>query len=433
MVAGIAETDHDPEQGGGHAGWLDARGSSLAAATVDLGGWWPGADRAAGLLSGARLRLTDRHLVVDELRSRGFALPLDTLERASLLRRADGDLTAIGFRLRRETGSRRFWAWEAGGDRFRALRALAAVGEALPAAGVPCEDGLLPALPVEPLLGGSVDPGSVVWEGAVSVWSNPLTAPRRTTLRLTDDALVWDGRGGGMLRLDLASVREAAPLASGADRTAGLLLALAGSAGGSDLLVRLAAEPGSDGHLRRLAGLTHELRGRGVPFVTAAGSGTAQPWLVPASPSSRVWAVAPMAADPPAVRAFGRAEADDGPAAVPLAAAPEPSLGRVARYEAGALAVLAAIRRGERGAARRLIGESLAAALAELEEAVAAGVLAPAGAARRRERLLALNDAAVRFRALAELRAAGLVDDADYALKRGQVLTPLQERIFAGG
>ena len=273
----------------------------------------------------------------------------------------------------------------------------------------------------------------MVWEGPVSVWSNPLTAPRRTTLRLTDDALVWDGRGGGILRLDLASVREAAPLASGADRTAGLLLALAGSAGGSDLLVRLAAEPGTDRHLRRLAGLTHELRGRGVPFGAAADSGTAQPWLAPASPTTRVWAVSPVAADPPTVRAFGRSEAGDGPATVPLATAPEPSLGRVARFEAGALAVLAAIRRGERGAARRLIGESLPAALAELEEAVAAGALAPAGAARRRDRLMALNDAAVRFRALAELRAAGLVDDADYALKRGQVLTPLQERIFAGG
>lgn len=433
MVAGIAETDHDPQHGGRHAGWLDARGTSLATATVDLGGWWPGADRSAGLLSSARLRLTDRHLVVDELRSRGFALPLDALERASLLRRADGDLTAIGFRLRHDPGSRRFWVWEAGGDRFRALRGLAAVGEALPAAGVRCEDGLLPTLPVEPLLGDSIPSESVIWEGAVSVWSNPLTAPRRTTLRLTDDALVWDGRGGGMLRLALASVREAAPLASGTDRTAGLLLALAGPAGDSDLLVRLAAEPGSDRHLRQLAALTHELRGRGVPFGAAADSGTAQPWLSPAASPARVRVVSPVAADPPTVRAFGRADVEDAPAAVPLAAATEPSLGRVARYEAGALAVLAAIRRGERGAARRLIGESLPAALAELEEAVAAGALAPAGAARRRDRLMALNDAAVRFRALAELRAAGLVDDADYALKRGQVLTPLQERIFAGG
>ena len=106
------------------------------------------------------------------------------------------------------------------------------------------------------------------------------------------------------------------------------------------------------------------------------------------------------------------------------------TLPRVAAFEAGALRVLAAIRVGERTSGRLLIGTNLASALTELEDAAAIGVLTPEAAECRRDRLVALNEAAIRLRALAELRAGGYVGDGDFDRKRRTILEPLAARLF---
>jgi hypothetical protein len=142
------------------------------------------------------------------------------------------------------------------------------------------------------------------------------------------------------------------------------------------------------------------------------------------------------AADRPSAELHGAsgdvAESAEGAAAAAEHPIGERTLPRVAAFEAGALRVLAAIRGGERAAGRLLIGTSLAGALSELDEATAAGVLDTAEALHRRERLVALNEAAIRLRALAELRAGGYVGDGDFDRKRRTILEPLAVRLFPG-
>jgi hypothetical protein len=143
---------------------------------------------------------------------------------------------------------------------------------------------------------------------------------------------------------------------------------------------------------------------------------------------------------------FATADTFSSLAIVEATRSPEPTAATLAEfsllrrsgdYEGAALAALAETvdQIGRPGLDRRTLSplpcsSMLAAALAELEAAEAKGVLPSEAANARRARLMALNEAGPRLRALIELRDLGLLSNAVLEEKRVAILAPLSRVVF---
>jgi alkylhydroperoxidase family enzyme len=74
--------------------WAAVRGAVVWEGTADLIGGFPGFAACGARLGGARVRLTDRYLLVDEGRANGFGLPLSWLADAALVTAVPADVAA---------------------------------------------------------------------------------------------------------------------------------------------------------------------------------------------------------------------------------------------------------------------------------------------------------------------------------------------------
>ena len=146
-----------------------------------------------------------------------------------------------------------------------------------------------------------------------------------------------------------------------------------------------------------------------------------------------------VAATSPEVVAPGHAVATPVPPSRPGGLASAPELPQTRAYEAAALTTLSAVLQAmdSRGAGTPTVPDigqpavaDRAAALAELDAAVAAGRITPEEMGVRRARLLALAEAGPRLRALLELRDGGNLSPADLTRKRAAVLAPLSRQVF---
>src|SRR5215216_5226701 len=71
--------------------WSSERGATLFEAHADIAGGFPGyADRGC-LIAGARFRVTERYLLVDEGRPHGFGLPLAWIDGTTLVEQPGSD------------------------------------------------------------------------------------------------------------------------------------------------------------------------------------------------------------------------------------------------------------------------------------------------------------------------------------------------------
>ena len=194
--------------------WLIERGSVRAAATVDVHGGFPGSIRTGNRLPRTSAIVSARYLVVGEGTADGFALPLDDILSAGLVRVAGQPVPGLVVRYREEDRLRVFGLEFRGltrtlAGRWRAEEVLAA----LAGCGVPVAD--------ERRIGGPARL-KLTWEEAEAFagedlrWSGLSTASvggwfgaRRSCCRvwLTCTSLFWCCRqGSGVNRLPLADI-----------------------------------------------------------------------------------------------------------------------------------------------------------------------------------------------------------------------------------
>jgi hypothetical protein len=436
------------------AAWIAERGAVRWALTADLLGAWPGFDRDGGRRGGAKARLTERYLLVDEERPHGFALPFAAIVDVGLVGREAAAGAALLVRYRDDAGVRSFIVEPRGARLFRLDQGLAGAAAALREAGLRVADlDLAPTLAYEWGRARAFADENVIWSGLatapIDLWGELAPAD----VWLSTRSLLWSRAGAAnLLRLPLEAIADATPFDSSARSVPGVALGAIDAEGGrADLLLWFDRHAMPDRNARERGAFLVGLRSRGVRV--AALPSPLQPWLdgvwrrtqsfqidgdagleredAPLTPpmDAAIVSTPPLpatdAATSSSLSLTGRElAATDGDGTG------ERGLPRVTAFEAGALRVLAAIRGGDDAAGRLLIGTSLARALAELDDAAAVGALTPEQTERRRERLVALNEAAIRLRALAELRAGGYVGDGDFDRKRRTILEPLAERIF---
>lgn len=194
--------------------WLIERGPTRATAAVDVVGGFPGAVRAASMLTRAEMIISDHYLVVGEGTSHGFALPLADVLGAGLIRSAAQATPGLVVRYREGDAVRIF------GVRFRGVsRTLAGAWRAeealraLAAQGVPVSDERRVAGPSR--LAMSWDDARargdepVLWTGAATAAVGGWFGGRRNACRvwLTDASLFWCCREGqGVNRLCLSEI-----------------------------------------------------------------------------------------------------------------------------------------------------------------------------------------------------------------------------------
>ena len=453
------------EEAIGRRPWAMARGEIRWQASGDVAGGFPGFATRGGRLKGVRLRVTDRFLLVDEGRADGFGLPLDALEAADVANPPPIPGARCGpvLRLAYRDGQlvRTFVVRPSGGARRRghgAALALAAIADA----GVPNLGDRWGSLGVSWSAARHFGHENVVWGGRATAPLGVGLERAACELWLTTRSLIWvGGTADRVSRLPLGLVRDVIPFQV-ADRagTPGVVVAFADEGGARhDLSFLFDRHRSADRNQRERGAFLVGLRSRGVPLGVAAP--LRQPWR----PDVRPVVPSAIRADRPAAKKDDApaASADDSSVATPVVhhlpeppsndpgLPPEPgyaesagAMGRQARppefprvraYEAAALAVLAATTRLiSNPCGRDAVAPPPPArfddALTELEVATMLGAIDPVVATARRDRLVALAEAAARLRALLELRAAGSVADADLEPRRAAILAPLAEQVF---
>ncbi|HEU0113347.1 MAG TPA: hypothetical protein VFQ80_01650 [Thermomicrobiales bacterium] len=454
------------------AAWLAERGDVRWTLTAELTGAWPGFGRDGGRRAGAKVRISERQLLVDEERPRGFALPLTTIADAGLVGRETAAGAALLVRYRHRDGLRSFLIEPRGVRLFRQDQGLDGAVAALRAAGVTVgEFELAPTLAVDWTRARAFAEENVIWSGLATAPDDLWGEQAPADVWLSTRSLLWSRPGANhLLRLPLEAIADATPFAGERRGAYGVSIGAVDAASGrAELTLSFDRHAMTDRNARERGAFLVGLRSRGIPV--AAEPAPAQPWRDGAwsrSPATEppqtlvrdavanpattepdaaaldqpeptsLWPTWTAAADDDGATVNAKeaaaddaATSDDDAGADMDAPPPDASiLARAAAFEAGALRVLAAIHGGERAAGRLLIGTSLAGATVDLEQAAAVGALTPEEAARRHDRLVALNEATIRLRALAELRASGYLNDGDFERKRRTILEPLADRVF---
>jgi hypothetical protein len=194
--------------------WLIERGPTRATAAVDVVGGFPGAVRAASLLTRTTLIISDHYLVVGEGTPYGFALPLADLLGAGVFRSATQATPGLTIRYREGDTVRTFGMQFRGVSRtlagaWRAEEAL----RALAAQGVPVSDERRIAGPSRLSMSWqdarARGDEPVLWSGAATAAVGGWFGGRRNACRvwITDASLFWTCREGrGVNRLCLSEI-----------------------------------------------------------------------------------------------------------------------------------------------------------------------------------------------------------------------------------
>lgn len=261
------------------ARWVMERGPARAAATVNALGGFPGALRSMNRIRSASLIVTGEYLVVGEGTPEGFALPMQTILAAGVVRHSSRSNPGVVVHFQDGPTVGAFALEIRGTARGRSGRLRAReIVDALQEHGV--SQLARHEVPVSPGLGISWDEAReradepLVWSGmangSTGGWFGGVHSGCR--MWLTTESLFWScANGEGVNRLPLADVLE---MRDGVgDR---VMVSLRNAAGHRfDFAFELAAEPGKDGRRQRLSYL-NAIASLGVP-VSAVRSPLA-PW-----------------------------------------------------------------------------------------------------------------------------------------------------------
>lgn len=432
----------------GRPSWALERGASRWTSVADVAGSFPGFTRQGGLLSGCRVRLTERYLLVDEGRAHGFGLPLSAVRRVSV-----GPATESGTRPRaglcltyhdgttdrsfliRPRASRLAWSR----DRFDdALTVLRQAGYDLQAAPSP------PSLLISRDEARQCRSENVIWSGRATAPLDLHGFVRASAdVWLTTRSLMWSaGPEHGIHRVELEKITDVladdlADQAATPIMTAGMR---APDGTRRDLTFIFDRNLPPDRNGRERGALLVGFRSRGIASGTAPAAN--QPWR------RDWWPARPMTTQsseevedastpvPDAAVIHFTPEASAAADATHSAEVPPPSLRLVRAFEAEALTLLSEADAHARDLVPGPAGEfpvlatSLGEALAEIEAAEAEGTLAPATAAARRAILLALSEAGSRLRALVRLHDTGQISSERLESRRKAILEPLGRLIL---
>jgi hypothetical protein len=194
--------------------WKVERGTTRATASVDVIGGFPGSIRSANLLTRLALTTTDRYLVVGEGIGEGFAIRLEDVLGAGIVRSPARSTPGLSIRYQDGDAVRTFGLRFRGISRsisgeFRAERVL----RALAAVGVPELDERRIAGPTRIAMtwdeARSRGNEYLLWSGAATAAVGGWFGSRRNTCRvwLTTSSLFWCCREGqGINRLDIADI-----------------------------------------------------------------------------------------------------------------------------------------------------------------------------------------------------------------------------------
>jgi hypothetical protein len=196
--------------------WRIERGTTRSTASVDVYGGFPGSIRSASLLTRTSLITTDRYLVVGEGTGAGFAIRIEDMIGAGIVRSAAQSTPGLTIRYRDGDRVRTFGLGFRGISRtvsgeFRAetvMRALATVG-------VPVLDERRITGPVRMAMtwdeARTRGHEPLQWSGTASAAVGGWFGARRSACRvwLTSSSLFWCCREGqGINRLDLACITD---------------------------------------------------------------------------------------------------------------------------------------------------------------------------------------------------------------------------------
>ena len=151
------------------AAWLAQRGGVRWALTAELNGAWPGFGRDGGRRAAAKVRFTERYLLVDEERPHGFALPFAAIVDAGRVGREAAAGAALLVRYHDGDEVRSFLIEPRGVRLFRQDQGVDGAAGALEAAGLRVSPfDLAPTLAVEWTRARAFADENVIWSGVAS-------------------------------------------------------------------------------------------------------------------------------------------------------------------------------------------------------------------------------------------------------------------------
>lgn len=269
--------------------WAAERGAVVWEATAEVVGGFPGYVGRGGRLQGAKVRLTERYLLVDEGRPHGFGIPLAWLLRAHAAAPSDRATGEPPLRLAYADGVVTRWftlRLRPSGLLRRRGGCVAGALETLRAAGVPDRaDPSSPLPPAAPNLAVSWDDSrrfaheNVIWSGQAAA---PLAVGAETaaaSVWLTTRSLIWSAATGpGVNRLPLDLVRNivSAQLDDRAGTPVAVVAVGADSGDLHQILFRFDHHASADRNLRERGAFVVGLRSRGIPL--GAPAPLLQPW-----------------------------------------------------------------------------------------------------------------------------------------------------------
>ncbi len=373
----------------GRSSWALERGASRWSSVADVAGAFPGFTRQGGLLTGCRVRLTERYLLVDEGRAHGFGLPLSALRsvtlgatdsgsrpRAALCLTYHDGTTDRSFQIR-PRASRLSWSR----DRFDdALNVLRLAGHELGVAAAP------PSLLISREEARHCRGENVIWSGRATA---PLDAHgfvrASADLWLTTRSLMWSaGPEQGIHRVELDRITDVLADDLADQAATPILTAGMHSPEGArrDLIFIFDRNLPVDRNSRERGALLVGFRSRGI--AAGAAPSTNQPWRRdwwPAPPATLVSNAEDDRSTPDVAPALVESkpqatelQTDEAPA---LAVPAPPPLHLARAFEAEALTLLAEADAYARALLPGPAGEfpvlatSLGEALAEIEAAEA--------------------------------------------------------------
>ncbi|HEU5430314.1 MAG TPA: hypothetical protein VFU81_01550, partial [Thermomicrobiales bacterium] len=256
------------------AAWLAERGGVRWTLTAELNGAWPGFGRDGGQRAGAKVRFTERYLLVDEARPHGFALPFAAIVDAGLVGREATAGAALLIRYRADDGVRSFLLEPRGVRLFRQDHGLDGAVEALRTAGLPVRPfDLAPTLAVDWTHARVFADENVIWSGLAAAPLDLWGEQAPVDVWLSTRSLLWSRPGASnLLRLPLDAIADATPFAG--ERGYGVTLGAFDAAGvRADLTVRFDRHAMSDRNARERGAFLVGLRSRGIAMVEAP-----KPW-----------------------------------------------------------------------------------------------------------------------------------------------------------
>jgi hypothetical protein len=281
--------------------WVNERGEILFEATCDVFGGFPGFAAQGGRLPSARLRISERYLLVDERESHGFGLPISWLEGVAITPLTAQDDLGLRILYRDDHVARLFTVRLRSGLGGRGGRRAEWMRDALLLAGM--RPDLAERQLPEPAFHLSWEEAAQ-YESENVIWTGRASAPLRVGLPvvpseiwLTTRSLMWGSEAGdGLNRLPLPMLTDVLGAQLDDRRSTPAVYAGIGdeATGRFDLAFIFDQLPHADLNFRERGAFLVGLRSRGVPYGTPAP--LIQPWRGPVR-RSEVPALMRQAAD----------------------------------------------------------------------------------------------------------------------------------------